>query len=1549
MPAPELNPEAPEGSSSAVDGLLSVLAAVGTFALLAKGGRLVVRNIPKSRLEAARQRVAEAAIGTVQKIVKHPSYKAFDKAFRNKGQPTVSHPVLQQIMREIEVGQLGLIQDLSLVAKTSNIGADMLDALRANILTKYEMNIPQLAKGRAQRMTLDDLTKVSKGTKWQKTLDEVLGPDGSRMGQLATHLGMGRKQLGSLRVDPWLFMDPTGQAVNVARLSPMRVFDSIERVTFAGIPLFRFRTDPRGNKMGTAMFRAKFEDGQETINPVLKLLSGGKQDKGDLAVVNGIAWSRRSSRDPFALLEGPMNKAGQRFLELTSDPRMGQMFFMARAPGDLTNQALYGAKTPPKSDWERLKRFFGLDFGARTNFSKGQTGTIADDILREPYDKDTIREKIRRRLISMDPTGVLGSVSRESLRQNRLGDIGAFSDVMSQATSAGRLYIKSASGLQNAADWANLQVSRPLYLTSKFGVNVRPGRNALFTLGKMAALGTGVGLGIEATKYADWATFGIASGALKHMMFGAEYARQSLLEGSGLQEGMQATEREFPGLFNSPLSKAIRVAGAIGIGAFVGAKFGAPQKLAAAIERSGSTYVKSFLERGRAARTVGGLMLGTGAGGLFGLMTSAGDLRQSPEEVTERFRGDRKVPYRVSKGWMLGRDPMSGGRISFYRDSMYRTFGVDVEAIAAYGSEANKWRYGSWIPTAQNLGGLRRLVNPYFAEERNLHTRPYPVTGGHFADVPIFGPLLQPTVGSLLKPQKFWTPTGYSLFGGGTAGPGVGVGGTNIAGTGGGQDTLAAINTMTHSQAAAALQGSYVGGSGFTGASPQEARALGFRPGSVVPMHANTPGIDTGLMYQIRAIEEFMGLRGFQTQFLRESLFGSAYPGLDRPVLAQSSSMTSASRGYYDVEPGGLLGLTELPRRFLLRPYKQPEVNMIPNSLPRFLPGTLSEFEQDRTWGKDFSRGDPYTQIPQGSHRLPGPGYEALHQLHGRSSYDVVDSFLILADVAPFSQAYRYMKTEVERQIRSGQIHPDWIRKYQIAVEQAETRAGFRVYHRNKYEAGRVTIDKVLSPTSFTTREDPATVVNLRGTVLDPRSDAMALAEMQRRGMGVQEARMQLGAVRSEMQAFLEERRGRTIELSVTGRRPGSVEAEVPGYLDLAESLGMRGQDTEDLRSQGVLGKAYSGTGKLLGEAGFTIGGILNFMTARKTGSPAGIVAKTVLGAATGGIIGGWAENKFTGDFSAVEHYNRFQKYGTAYADWTSPYSSFVRPWVHNAASTLLEYTPGYRQEQRDVEEYFDKLSFVKYSGLAEKAKEAGEHHMASRYEAMASETMTGLDYSKLSPTTPGITRALPASERQYFRAFASEADPATRAEIIESVPEYMRGIYLSIWKNAAGQKSLGNPELDLAYQEYAMPLTQGTAKERAEEYFATKSMPAAQSGFWHPSVNVEDVKYKAIEMNGGNAHLHGLYESQSKRINAFQPDIATIAQDVIGSYGSLADRNDYMQTQKMLWGRDASADLYIMPRYAFKTQRGRVDILQDDREAYMNHYKQLALGKGIW
>lgn len=1514
MPEPAskepLDREDRNSPSAATGGLLKFLAysvaAYGAY----KGGGYVLRQVNPKLIDTLRTKIASGVINTVDAINKQPIMKAVTKAFN--GDPQVAQhkvgTVLDRAVRDVGIRKLGLIQDLEAILKLDAPPQDLIDHFKQSVLVKYERDIPAQSIGRYSRMTFDDLLRATHQNPNLVYSTPVLKY--RNVGSLAQKLQMPTQDLLGLRLDPWLFYDRSSQGKGIFNVSNLNIvgrgLEALENWTPGGIPFFRIRNDPTANHRGAAIFGGFSSDKSNIPNPVVRMLTG--QSRGQVAVVGGQAWARYQQGHTMRMVPGANN------LGFTTDFRIAEMTLRGKTSNAEFDALAYPRK-PGQGFWNKLQEAVG--FGPK--YIQDPSETLFGRITARG--KPGISDRI---LKALDPTGIVDS----RFLPNTSSGLASNASKIGAESRLSKVYLKQ-TGAAGFFDYLNAQVSRPFYIPEIFGVGIRPGRTALHTLGKISGMAFGAYMGYQALQYADWAMFNAPSRAASKILGGAILARQTLLDATGARSGIERTEGEFPGLFNSPLAQALRVAGmAIG-GGYLGRALGGPSALMFAgkvAKRELPLVMRQALhgalqkQRGNTSGVVGSI-LGLGTGAILGLGT-LGNLSERPQAVRERIAGLRKDPYRASAGWVLGHDPYAGGRIRFYKPSFLHAGGTDYTSIGVYGSEGNKWRYGSWLPTPQNWFGLRRLMNPYYAEERNYNTRPYPATSGEFGEFPIFGPILQSTVGSLIKPTRYRnTPLG---------------GGSNIAGV-------------------AAAGGTYSGSpSDMYGGTPSAGTSIGLGPVGTRPAGVDQPNnLALGIGYQMRALEEYIGLRGFQMQFIREHLFGRSEVNLSGPVLEQSGKMGSAARSYYDLEPGGLLGMTEFPRRFLLRPFRQPSVNLIPNTMPNWLPGTNSAFLKDRKYYNDFLLGDPYTKIPIGEARLPGPGRDALYPLHGGGAYDLLDSFLVLADVAPFTQAYKVMKVEIERQIRKGNISGDWVRRYLIAVEQAETRSDFRVFHSNKFtQTMEGTVDKILSPTSLTLKERPGEVITLSNRLVGNPNEL--IAERISAGLTPEQAEASIGSDKARLQGILESMRNKKISLQQTGTNAGRIVAESEDLKEVYSEMGIANKDR--LYDQGLAGKAYTRAGKSIGELGFLAGGIYGAIEGSLFGkagnviqakSPAARALTALAGAAVGGIVGGWAENKFTGDFTAVEHYNRFQKYGTSFASWSTPYQSFIRPWAQSAAGAVINYTPGHRKEQYGLEQYFDVLKYMKYSSLEGMARESGAGDLAQEYNKEKRATLIGLNYGALGAYTEGLYDAIPASERQYFKQFVAEQSPNERKKIVDAVPDYMKSVYLAIWKNNE-KADFEDSDLRAAYDEYVQPLIDTPVQERVSNYASQVSIPDNSWMGWNPSVDLSDVKYKTIDMTGGALHNHGLFSSEGKRIEAFQPFISEIADELPSSYSirPTTRANSLRKLASLIDGGSNTINARSFNRLAYNS----VDIQVNNQGRYADYNTKYASGRtGIY
>lgn len=527
-----------------------------------------------------------------------------------------------------------------------------------------------------------------------------------------------------------------------------------------------------------------------------------------------------------------------------------------------------------------------------------------------------------------------------------------------------RYYAASAHGLDRAYDFANYLTIRlnSLASSSLAGIGFRPSGNLFGNMARLSAIPATYMAGLEAIKYTDYASrqmFGIGPvEAAADVYTRGRVLQQEIRRATGISGAVDYAENAlFPGLN-------------IGFLGSVGAAAAGLRTL----ERTGSL--------GKAA----GL-----AGAIFGAIGGP-DVAMSPEQLSDIYAGEEKVAIRKARFWGLGYGPFKGGQISHFAPSWYTRLKQKPELVNIYGSEEEYWRYSSLLPTPSNLFGLRKIYDPYRVERANYFERPYPVTAGLFEEVPIFGPILSDTVGSLIKPRKKMHSKEASF-------------------------AVASSNIQQRQVPASAA--SRLGVPDIPGALVEFDRPDVLQ--DRLNKYANVGLEPTGIW---KFVLESFGVK-----------FDKDYQ------LASADNMTSISRMFYNANLGGLFGETEFIRRFLMSDYGNPskingQLNPLANAMPRWLPGSLSENEQDRGYFYDFSRGDAYSKIMGGEYRLPGAGYEAVNKLHSGTPgvYDEVDKFRILADVAPYSAAYY----KAEGAVQKMNLSPYWQKKVEQSLQNRE-------------------------------------------------------------------------------------------------------------------------------------------------------------------------------------------------------------------------------------------------------------------------------------------------------------------------------------------------------------------------------------------------------------------------------------------------------------------------------------------------------------------------------
>lgn len=358
------------------------------------------------------------------------------------------------------------------------------------------------------------------------------------------------------------------------------------------------------------------------------------------------------------------------------------------------------------------------------------------------------------------------------------------------------------------------------------------------------------------------------------------------------------------------------------------------------------------------------------------------------------------VPVRKGRWWGLGNTPWTGGRIETWQPNWYRRIQADVKfSDSLYGSRQEY--FTSWL-------------NPYHYDQKHYYDRPYLMTSGYFQNIPYFGPILDSTIGTFIKPQKkmhekYWRQGGESLDG--LRPPGeleppiegeVGIfpgeeeqeseqfisyttpsGNTSIIGIPL-KDNVKALNQYLPQHALAQLT--------QVNARPS---ILSSRRPTISPDILNPKDVRLAASETYSQIANLQGMLGF---IASDFVIGDM--GMDEQVIETSDFAYSFNRQFWDANIGGMGGdLMEIVRRMIPNRRKDVDwVNPIRNTMPTWLPGS--------DYFTNFQIGDPYTKVAKGELRLPGEGYERLHGIQlnedlsigssylGKSKSDIVQHFL---------------------------------------------------------------------------------------------------------------------------------------------------------------------------------------------------------------------------------------------------------------------------------------------------------------------------------------------------------------------------------------------------------------------------------------------------------------------------------------------------------------------------------------------------------------------------
>jgi hypothetical protein len=742
------------------------------------------------------------------------------------------------------------------------------------------------------------------------------------------------------------------------------------------------------------------------------------------------------------------------------------------------------------------------------------------------------------------------------------------------------------------------------------------------------------------------------------------------------------------------------------------------------------------------------------------------------------------------------------------------------------------------------LHPLKALFDEEFKyrwERENYYDRPYPMTSTYGSDVPFIAPIAE-MIGGLIKPPKLMHTDEW------------------LAGAG--------LEEATSGQGAVLRVP--------TAATRDPAYELGGLPGGVPISKHDTSQRVGEFIYRMN---ELRGLTGFLHGAVKESLTGSQ-DYFDKMEQLETAGMAiGAERAYWDKELGGLLGFTEAFRRFLPHRRRQIDLyNPIRNTMPEWLPGT--------DYYKDFRHGDPFVKIKEGEIRLPGRGYAALHpEVAGLNpeDYPLFHKYKILADVALYSNQFKATRREMRGAIRRGEASQDQIEQFDKInrqVSERKKRKSFAEYRfaQDALEAQKVIATEVLPGGLIQTQSHG--VIGLGGVEVrgehgtdDYRRKQAQVADYLREYVQPG-AELDIFVHRDPLHRFKKGPAGayQPAAIQVSGRNLG--EALVSGNL----------MEYTSNKDPFVIQSKYGPVQRALGSIWENI---THYESPREYLFPLSPKAK------------------FIHQRSAIEEYERTRVWGTEAAFWQHPIKHFIEPAIQMAQREWLgsEEIPEDVQKRRAVEDYFDKIKWMKYKALESAAAEAEDPEATKEFRAQQRRTLFGVNpYGSQSY----IYSAMPSLDRDYYESFKNAQSQEERATIMKMIAPNQQGLYVAQWRNKQAaalraKQSMGladesaevtlraldadryaegreiNPELRTQYKQEGLKgesYADWSRRREAADYFKeTAPLPGPNWVGWHPHVDLEDVKLKIVENLGQDMHDYNLWQGR-KRALARKPYI---------------------------------------------------------------------------
>jgi len=732
-------------------------------------------------------------------------------------------------------------------------------------------------------------------------------------------------------------------------------------------------------------------------------------------------------------------------------------------------------------------------------------------------------------------------------------------------------------------------------------------------------------------------------------------------------------------------------------------------------------------------------------------------------------------------GVLVHNSPFEGGKIQFHRKHRAVLMQSDAEDNAFYGSYQEKMDYE---PILHPMKYLFSDSFKYHREIRLSQIAPTPLTARPLADVPLFGEVLANTVGQVIKPQKAiraneWM-TGSTSFLGGMFSR------QSVQAPPGHSDW----GSMRNAPAVTELGGS------------NKFQAL--LPGSLSHTGRQT----------FEKMSEQAGLRGFMLSTFLEDFTGYKSRTY-KPVVESAETIFSPRAKFWGLNIGDP-GISEALRRYLTRD-RNTYYNPLKNQQPSWMPGTESGYY------KDFQHGNPYSMIPEGHLRLPGPGLETLYpelKEYHPEQYPLAWQYKVLSGAAYGSKEWKFAKQKVIHALQAGTLTESDKSLVAETNRQLKDRSLKRVFRNYQFDEEKLkpvelTISAVYEDGTFSAVELGKRQLKLGG--VNTSMAALTRQVMAQQNLASVEdaeqiARERQAEIVSAIRSRLEP--GAKIQAHVPHSQTDlystqTSEVYIPGLASTVRGMGAEVDKDSDFRGQVTYNKAQRGLGRAW-----------ELFTHKLVDLP--ITPALALNQ----LLPFQPQSKFIQRLTPAELYARTQVYGRDIQMWQRYKEDFLDTALYETTAKLVgDFVPRKVAYRRAMMEYFDKVTWLKSFVLEQAAKSKGNAAAVQFYSEKRKQTIFGADPYK---GFANVWRALPKSERDFYRDFIKETDDDEREKILALVPEHLKHIYIAQWQNKDIKALANKIEAGVA-----------SGKEK-KDLFALYNMRRVQGMNWSPELQRE-------------------------------------------------------------------------------------------------------------